>query len=45
MKKGFVPIFREIFELPNFFSEPFVSLGYKDNFTGEEFPIYQYDLT
>jgi hypothetical protein len=38
MKKGFVPIFREIFALPNFFPEPFLSLGYKDNFTGENFP-------
>lgn len=38
MRKGFVPIFRQIFELPNFLSEPFLSLGYKDNFTGEDFP-------
>lgn len=38
MKRGFVPIFREIFDLPDFFSEPFLSLGYKDNLTGNDFP-------
>lgn len=38
MKKKSVPMLRKIFSLPEFFSEPFPRLGYKDDMGGEDFP-------